>query len=174
MHILEHFVSIMVNDRAAQKAALKIRKETKRAFEFLEKVFKKESFCPNKQYVFDADSGPLTRRLLAASLTAVTDNRIYPHIGFTTPAVYDNAEAIISPEERTVNPLLVDAGFEHFCFTRGNISVPIVCDKELPVVGLHRFIWINIDYMDNIESRYHGAIINIDPSQYLSTPKVNA
>lgn len=174
MHILEYFVSIMVNDRAAKKASLKTRKETQKALKFLERLYKEEGFRPNKQCVFDADSGPLTRQLLTSSLKAVTNNRIYPHIGITTPAVWDNAEAILSPKEQTVNPLLVDAGFEHFCFTRGNISVPIVCDKEMSVIGLHRFIWINIDYTDNIESRYHGVIINIDPSQYLSAPKVNA
>ena len=97
--------------------------------------------------------GRMTRRLLAQSLTAVTDNAIRPDIGITTPDVKDQIEAILSREERYPNTRMVDAGFDNITY-RG---VPIIWDKEMPLRnGKHQLYWLNLDYIrDYMDERFN-------------------
>lgn len=97
--------------------------------------------------------GKMTRRLLAQSLTSVTDNAIRPDIGITSPEVKDQIEAILSREERYPNQQMVDAGFDNITY-RG---VPIIWDKEMPLKNnRHQFYWLNLDFIrDYMDQRFN-------------------
>lgn len=144
----------------------------------LENIFDNESTFGNidrtktrvyNSYVFDAADttgnlnvlsanvtargGMMTRRLLAQSITSVTDNAIRPDIGITTPDVKNQIEAVLSREERYPNQKMVDAGFDNISYH----GVPIVWDKEMPLrSNKHQLYWLNFDYIrDYMDSRFN-------------------
>ena len=109
-----------------------------------------------RSFVFEPSGGNMhiTRRLMANSLTAVTDNNIRPDLAITTPDIRDDIELILTDKERFPNTALAQAGFDSVTYR----NIPIVFDKEMPLPGhnRHQFFWLNFDYLvDYADERFN-------------------